>query len=100
MPDWLGLCARSNRERHRQRQRPAQYGIDGLQIATLLAGVILLLLGLARLGAIIKFIPDPVIHSAKRDPYSGAGCAGRLRPCVACVVRCEHMIVCRVEVQR
>ncbi len=39
----------------------AQYGIDGLQIATLLAGVILLLLGIARLGAIIKFIPDPVI---------------------------------------
>jgi len=39
----------------------ARYGVDGLQIATLLAGVILLLLGLARLGAIIKFIPDPVI---------------------------------------
>ena len=39
----------------------AQHGIDGLQIATLLAGVILLLLGVARLGAIIKFIPDPVI---------------------------------------
>lgn len=39
----------------------AQYGIDGLQIATLLAGVMLLLFGLARLGAIIKFIPDPVI---------------------------------------
>jgi len=39
----------------------ARYGIDGLQIATLLAGAILLLLGLARLGAIIKFIPDPVI---------------------------------------
>jgi SulP family sulfate permease len=39
----------------------AQHGIDGLQIATLLAGVILLLLGAARLGAIIKFIPDPVI---------------------------------------
>lgn len=39
----------------------AQYGIDGLQIATLLAGVMLLLLGIARLGAIIKFIPDPVI---------------------------------------
>src|SRR3954465_1087684 len=32
----------------------AQHGIDGLQIATLLAGVILLLLGIARLGAIIK----------------------------------------------
>lgn len=39
----------------------AQYGIDGLQIATLLAGLILLLLGIARLGGIIKFIPDPVI---------------------------------------
>nr|WP_298721951.1 SulP family inorganic anion transporter [uncultured Steroidobacter sp.] len=39
----------------------AEHGIEGLQIATLLAGVMLLLLGLARLGAIIKFIPDPVI---------------------------------------
>ncbi|HYQ72990.1 MAG TPA: SulP family inorganic anion transporter, partial [Gammaproteobacteria bacterium] len=39
----------------------AKYGITGLQIATLMAGVILLLLGLARMGAIIKFIPDPVI---------------------------------------
>src|SRR5437868_2115398 len=39
----------------------ATHGIDGLQIATLLAGVILVLLGAARLGAIIKFIPDPVI---------------------------------------
>jgi SulP family sulfate permease len=39
----------------------AQHGIDGLQIATLLAGIMLLLLGMARLGAIIKFIPDPVI---------------------------------------
>jgi SulP family sulfate permease len=39
----------------------AQYGIDGLQIATMLAGLILLLLGIARLGGIIRFIPDPVI---------------------------------------
>ena len=39
----------------------AEHGIDGLQIATLLAGVMLLLLGVARLGAIIRFIPDPVI---------------------------------------
>jgi SulP family sulfate permease len=39
----------------------AQSGIDGLQIATFLAGLILLLLGIARLGGIIKFIPDPVI---------------------------------------
>lgn len=39
----------------------AKHGIDGLQIATLLAGLMLLLLGIARLGTIIKFIPDPVI---------------------------------------
>jgi SulP family sulfate permease len=39
----------------------ADYGITGLQVATLMAGVILLLLGMARMGAIIKFIPDPVI---------------------------------------
>jgi sulfate permease, SulP family len=39
----------------------AKYGIDGLQTATLMAGCILMLLGAARLGAIIKYIPDPVI---------------------------------------
>ncbi len=39
----------------------ARYGIDGLQIATMMAGAMLLLLGVARMGAIIKFIPDPVI---------------------------------------
>jgi SulP family sulfate permease len=39
----------------------AKHGIDGLQIATMMAGVILLLLGVARLGNVIKFIPDPVI---------------------------------------
>lgn len=39
----------------------AQHGIDGLQIATLMAGVILLVFGMTRMGAIIKFIPAPVI---------------------------------------
>jgi len=39
----------------------SKYGIDGLQIATLIAGIMLLFFGLARLGAVIKFIPDPVI---------------------------------------
>ena len=39
----------------------AAHGIDGLQIATLMAGLMLLLLGALRLGGIIKFIPDPVI---------------------------------------
>ena len=39
----------------------AKYGIDGLQTATVMAGGILALFGIARLGAIIKYIPDPVI---------------------------------------
>jgi SulP family sulfate permease len=39
----------------------AQHGIAGLQVATLMAGVILLVFGLARLGAVIKYIPNPVI---------------------------------------
>ena len=39
----------------------AKYGIDGLQIATLFAGFILIIMGLMKLGNVIKFIPDPVI---------------------------------------
>ncbi|MBI2779253.1 MAG: STAS domain-containing protein [Gammaproteobacteria bacterium] len=39
----------------------AKYGIDGLQIATLMAGVILVVMGMAKLGGIIKFIPSPVV---------------------------------------
>ena len=39
----------------------ATYGIDGLQVATLMAGVILVGMGLARMGGVIKFIPAPVI---------------------------------------
>jgi len=39
----------------------ARYGFGGLQVATLMAGVMLLLLGVARFGSIIRFIPDPVI---------------------------------------
>jgi SulP family sulfate permease len=39
----------------------AQHGIAGLQIATLMAGIILLVFGFARLGAVIKYIPNPVI---------------------------------------
>lgn len=39
----------------------AKYGITGLQIASLMAGVILLAMGFARLGSVIKYIPDPVI---------------------------------------
>lgn len=39
----------------------AKYGIAGLQMATLMAGIILLIMGLVRFGAVIKYIPDPVI---------------------------------------
>lgn len=39
----------------------AKYGISGLQVATLMAGVMLLLMGLARMGGVIKFISAPVI---------------------------------------
>lgn len=38
-----------------------QYGESGLIVATLMAGVLLILLGVFRLGAIIKFIPYPII---------------------------------------
>lgn len=38
-----------------------EYGLQGLLIATLLAGVILVALGAFRLGAVIKFIPYPII---------------------------------------
>ncbi len=39
----------------------ATHGIAGLQIATLMAGIILVGFGAARLGAVIKYIPNPVI---------------------------------------
>src|ERR687898_936282 len=38
-----------------------QYGVDGLTVATIMAGVLLIAFGLARLGAAIKFIPFPVV---------------------------------------
>ena len=36
-------------------------GINGLIIATFMAGIILIIMGLARLGSVIKFIPHPLI---------------------------------------
>lgn len=38
-----------------------QYGIEGLTIATLMAGVFLILFGFLHLGTIIKFIPYPIV---------------------------------------
>ena len=39
----------------------ARYGFSGLQIATMLAGAMLLLFGLLKLGSVIRFIPESVI---------------------------------------
>lgn len=39
----------------------AKYGMGGLTIATLMAGVFLVLLGVLRLGTIIKYIPYPIV---------------------------------------
>ena len=38
-----------------------QYGIEGLTIATLMAGAFLVLFGVLRLGTIIKYIPYPIV---------------------------------------
>jgi len=36
------------------------YGYDGLAVATMIAGVILIVMGLARLGTLLKFVPYPL----------------------------------------
>jgi len=38
-----------------------KYGYEGLVIATLLAGLMLIVMGLARMGSFLKFIPYPVV---------------------------------------
>jgi SulP family sulfate permease len=38
-----------------------RYGVNGLMIATLMAGIILVIMGVAQFGSLIKFIPYPVI---------------------------------------
>ena len=38
-----------------------QFGIEGLAIATVIAGVMLILMGVLKLGTIIKFMPYPII---------------------------------------
>ena len=39
----------------------AQYGMQGLIIATIMAGVFLVVMGLCKMGAIFKFIPYPIV---------------------------------------
>lgn len=38
-----------------------QYGTDGLIVATVIGGVLLMIMGLFRIGSVVKFIPYPVI---------------------------------------
>ncbi|MFA7493830.1 MAG: sulfate permease [Proteiniphilum sp.] len=38
-----------------------QYGVQGLAIATVVAGVMLMAMGFLKLGAVIKFIPYPIV---------------------------------------
>ncbi|MBL8982833.1 MAG: STAS domain-containing protein [Gemmatimonadetes bacterium] len=38
-----------------------EYGVDGLRVATTLAGLMLIAMGVARMGVVIKFIPQPLI---------------------------------------
>ncbi|MBO7456194.1 MAG: sulfate permease [Paludibacteraceae bacterium] len=38
-----------------------EFGLGGLMITTIMAGIILIAMGLARLGSVIKFVPYPVI---------------------------------------
>lgn len=38
-----------------------KYGLDGLMIATIMAGIILVFMGFMKLGTLIKFIPLPII---------------------------------------
>ncbi|MBO9632220.1 MAG: sulfate permease [Chitinophagaceae bacterium] len=38
-----------------------EYGVSGLVMATFIAGIMLILMGMAKLGAVIRFIPYPLI---------------------------------------
>lgn len=38
-----------------------EFGLAGLMIATVMAGILLIIMGLTRLGSVIKFVPYPVI---------------------------------------
>lgn len=40
----------------------ARYGYDGLVLATLMAGIILVISGYLRIGALVAHVPEPVIH--------------------------------------
>src|SRR5262245_62628887 len=39
----------------------AKHGVDGLFMCTLMAGVILIILGVTKLGSVVRFLPRPVV---------------------------------------
>ena len=39
----------------------AQFGLEGLAVATFMAGLILIFMGVFRMGTVIKFIPYPIV---------------------------------------
>lgn len=39
----------------------AKHGIEGLLISTIMAGIILIIMGFAKIGSIIKFVPYPIV---------------------------------------
>lgn len=58
-----------------------KYGVDGLTAATLMAGVILVAMGIAKVGAMIKFSPHPGwrlpfvrVRPAARETAAGQAC--------------------------
>jgi SulP family sulfate permease len=52
-----------------------EHGLNGLIVCTLMSGVILILMGLLRMGTIIKFIPYPltVVNSPRFKSIRSAG---------------------------
>ena len=55
----------------------ARNGMDGLAVATILAGILLVLMGLLRMGSMIKFIPYTITTGFTSGSSSGGG--GRRR---------------------
>ena len=50
----------------------ALHGIEGLAVATLMAGIILVVMGLLRLGTLIKYIPERPIKNSIATPTANA----------------------------
>lgn len=84
-----------------------QFGLAGLLVATLISGVFLLLMGLARFGRLIEYIPLPVtlgftsgiaITIATMQIRTSSACSWRTRrkitsaSCTPCRRRCQRWI--------